>query len=84
MSKLENDGELTFGKINPRTVGFHIIMCMVKTIYALFINTGTIQFISWSDLRETGTITKALTGGDINQTIKMLKKLFVSLNVIQN
>ena len=54
-------------------------MCVVKTIYALFINTGTVQFISWSDLRETGTIIKALTGGDINQTINMLKKLFVSL-----
>ena len=79
MFKLENDGKGVFKKIIPRMGGFHILMCMLKTIYSLFKNIGFIQLLSSAGMGGMGTLRKFLKGGDVKEGIEVHKKLFEAL-----
>ena len=42
MFRMELDGSMIFDKIIPRMVGFHIVICMLKTIFSKFKDSGII------------------------------------------
>ena len=79
MFKLEHDGKDVFRKIVPRMGGFHIVMCMLKTINSLFKNFGFVQLLNSAGLGGMGTIKKCLQGGDVKEGIESYKKLFEAL-----
>ena len=43
MFRMELDGSMMFDKIIPRMGGFHIVICMLKTIFSRFKNSGIIS-----------------------------------------
>ena len=43
MFKMSEDGHDMFSKLTPRMGRFHIIMCMLKTIFSRFIDSGIIK-----------------------------------------
>ena len=79
MFSLKNKGEDLFKTIIPRMGGFHIGMCMLRTIYALFKRCGVVQLLSSSGLGGLGTVKKALTGGDVKEGINLHKKLYEAI-----
>ena len=76
MFKMETEGKEVFKTIIPRMGGFHITMCMLKTIFSLFKNCGFVQLLSASGLGGMDTIKKALSGGDVKDVNELNKKLF--------
>ena len=63
-------------KIIQRLEGFHILMCMLKTIYSLFKNIGFIQRLSSAGMGGICTLIKFLKAGDVKEGIEVHKKLF--------
>ena len=59
--------------------GFHIIMCMLRTIFSLFKNCGIVQLLSVAGLGGMGSIKKYLNGGGAKDGIELNKKLFDTL-----
>ena len=57
--------------------GFHISVCMLRTIYSLFKRCGMLQRPSSAGLGGLGT---ALTGGDVKEDINLHKKLYEALS----
>ena len=56
--------------------GFHIVLCMVTTIYSRFKHAGIIKLLSSAGLGGKGTIKKVLKGGDTKEAIYLCKLLF--------
>ena len=79
MFKIDAEGNDIFSKIIPRMGGFHILMCMLKTIYSLFKNIGFVQILNAAGLGGMGTIQKYLKGGDVKEGIELHKKLFEAM-----
>ena len=79
MFKLESEGKEVFKKIIPRMGGFHILMCMLKTIFSLFKNIGFIQLLNSVGMGGMGTIKKLFKGSDVKEGIELHKKLFEAL-----
>ena len=79
MFALKNKGEDLFKSLIPRIGGFHIGMCMIRTIYGLFKRCGIVQLLSSSGLGGLGTVKKALSGGDVKEAINIYKKLYEAL-----
>ena len=79
MFKLESEGKEISSKLIPRMGGFHVLMCMLKTIFSLFKNIGFVQLLNSAGLGGMGTITKFLKGGDVKEGIELHKKLFEAL-----
>ena len=50
MFRLKDEGENLFDNIIPRLGGFHILVCMLRTIYSLFHNCGFVQLLSAAGL----------------------------------
>ena len=76
MFKMKNQGNDRFPVIIPRMGGFHITICMLRTIYSLFNKAGFIQVLSAAGLGGLGSVKKALKGGDVNEGINLHKKMF--------
>ena len=76
MFKMEKDGTPIFDKVIPRMGGFHIVLCMIRTIFSRFKNAGIVELLSSAGLGGKGTITKALKGGDTKEGIFLYKLLF--------
>ena len=49
--------------------GFHIVLCMIRTIYSRFKHAGIVEILSSAGLVGKGTIKKALKGGDTKEEI---------------
>ena len=79
MFRLKDEGENLFDNIIPRLGGFHILICMLRTIYSLFHNCGFVQLLSAAGLGGIGTVQKNLNGGDVKEGILLHKKLFEAL-----
>ena len=79
MFKLKDDGKHYFQRIIPRMGGFHITICMLRTIYSLFNKIGIVQVLSASGLGGLGAVQKCLKGGDVNEGINLHKKMFEAL-----
>ena len=74
MFKLNSEGKDIFNRVIPRMGGFHIMICMLRTIYSLYQRSGLVQILSTAGLGGLGTIKKALKGGDVNEAIRLHKK----------
>ena len=78
-TKVLDSGKDYFQRIIPRMGGFHITICMLRTIYSLFNKIGIVQVLSASGLGGLGTVQKCLKGGDVNEGINLHKKMFEAL-----
>ena len=65
-----------FNEVIPRMGGFHIVLCMIHTIYSRFKNSRVVEILSSAGLGGKGTIKKALKGGDTKLAISLYKILF--------
>ena len=79
MFKMEKGGLSIFEKVIPRMGGFHVVLCMIRTIFSRFKNAGIVELVSSAGLGGKGTIKKALNGGDTKQAIFLYKLLFEAL-----
>ncbi len=75
MFKMDADGSDIFTKLIPRMGGFHLTMCMLKTIYSRFKDSGLITWLVYSGCGGEGTITNALKGGDVKHAIQLHKMM---------
>ena len=75
MFTLKNTGGDLFHTIIPRMDGFHIGMCMLRTIYTLFRRCDIVQLFSSAGLWWTGD-QKKTTCGDIKEGINLHKKFY--------
>ena len=60
--------------------GFHIVMCILNTIYTLFETCDLVQLLSSAGLGWLCTVKKALTGGYVKEGINLHKKLYEALS----
>ena len=79
MFKMEAEGSETFKKVIPRMGGFHIGICMLRTIYEQLNKCDIIELLSAADLGGKGTIERNVKGGDVKEGILPHKKLFEAL-----
>ena len=77
--KMESEGKKIFKVVIPRMEGFHIVLCMLRTIDSLFKNCDLTQLLPSAGLVGMGTIEKYLSGGDVKEGIILHKKLFEAL-----
>ena len=76
MFKMRNDGKDMFERIIPRIGGFHITICMLRTIYCIYSKIGFIQILAKAGLGGIGSLKRTLKGGDLNKAIHLNKTLF--------
>ena len=76
MFRMEKEGSAIFDKVIPQMGGFHIALCMIRTIYSRFKHAGIVEHLSSAGLTGKGTIKKALKGGDTKEAICLYKLLF--------
>ena len=62
MFNMEADGINLFSKLVPRIGGFHVLLCMLRTMFARFKDSGIIQWLVYSGIDGEGTISRALSG----------------------
>ena len=79
MFRIEADGKEVFSKIVPRMGGFHIILCVLRTIYSRFKDSGIIQWLLYSGIGGEGTITNALNGGNVKHAIFLHKLMYEAI-----
>ena len=79
MFKLSEDGHDVFSKLVPRMGGFHIIMCMLKTIFSRFKDSGISKLFGYSGISGEGTIKHALKGGDVKFGSHLHKLMFEAI-----
>ena len=63
--------------------GFHIVLCMIQTIYSRFKYAGIVERLSAARLGGKWSIIKALKGGDKKETV-YLYKFFLSITLVQS
>lgn len=59
--------------------GFHIVLCMIQTVYSRFKYAGIVELLSAAGLGGKWSIIKALKGGDTKEIIYLCKFLFEAL-----
>ena len=60
MFNMEADGIKLFSKLVPRIGGFHVLLCILRTMFARFKDSGIIQWLVYSGIDGEGTISRAL------------------------
>ena len=76
MFKLERENKDLYGRIVLHMGGFHVLMCMLKTIYSRFKGCGFVKLLAEVGIGGEGTIKKALNGGDVKEGVRLYKLLF--------
>ena len=76
---MRNDGKSMFERIIPRMGGFHITVCMLRTIYCIYSKIGFAQILAKAGLGGIISLNRTLKGGDINEAICLHKTLFEAL-----
>ena len=69
MFRMESNGNRIFDKLVPRMGGFHVIICVLRTIFSRFKDSGMVEWSVYSGIGGEGTITSALNGGDVKRAI---------------
>ena len=75
MFRMESNSNRIFDKLVPRMGGFHVIICVIRTIFSRFKDSGMVEWLVYSGIGGEGTITSALNGGDVKRAIFFLHKL---------
>ena len=77
---LQEKADNLFDNIIVRMGGFHIIICMMRSIYSRFCGFGFTELLAQiGTMGGPGTIEKGLTGGDVKAGIRLYKILFEAL-----
>ena len=79
MIKISEDGHDVFLKLIPRIGGFHLIICLLKTIFSRFKDSGIIKLFAYSGISGEWTIKHALKGGDVTFDIRLHKLMFEAI-----
>ena len=79
MLKMRNNSKDMFKRITPRMGGFHIIICMLRTIYCIYSKIGSIQILAKAGLEGIGSLKRTLKSGDVNEAIRLHKTLIEAL-----
>ena len=85
MFKISENKHVVFSKLIPRMEGFHIIMCMLKTVFSRFKDSGTIKLFVYSGMSGEKTIKHALKGGDLKFSIyspKLMLEAIIKTKII--
>ena len=53
---MRNDGKDVFERIIPRMGGFHITICMLRTIYCIYPKIVFVQTLTTAELGGTGSL----------------------------
>ena len=59
--------------------GFHVIICIMRSIYSRFQDSGIIELLVESGVSSEGTIRAAMKGSDIKQGIRFYKLVYETL-----
>ena len=57
-------------------IGFHVILCLLRTIYFRFKDSYIIELLAEAEVGTEGTIRSAIREGDIKQGIRYYKILY--------
>ena len=66
----------TFKGLIVRMGGFHVQMCLMKSIYSRFKDCGLVRLLSECGIGSEGTIRSAMNGGDVKAGIRYYKILY--------
>ena len=66
---MRNDSKYVFRRILFRMGGFHIAICMLRTIYCVYSKTGFVQILAKAGLGRNGSLKRTLKGADVNEGI---------------
>ena len=77
--KYHQEQSIYFDNIIVRMGGFHIMMCLMKTIYSRFQGCGLAELFSEAGVGSEDTIKAGLRGSNVKQGIRYYKLLFESL-----
>ena len=69
MFRMESNGNRIFDKLVPRMGGFHVIICVLRTIISRSKDPGMVEWLVYPGIGGEGTITSALNGGDVKRAI---------------
>lgn len=75
----QQEGSKLYDKLVVRMGGFHIILCMLKTIYSRFSGSGIVELLAEAGIGANGTIKAALNGSNVKQGIRYYKIIFEAL-----
>ena len=59
--------------------GFHIVLCLLKTIYSRFYDSGIAKLLVEAGFGSEGSIRSAMTGSDVKFEIRCYKILFEAI-----
>ena len=72
-------GSKEYDKLIVRMGGFHIIICMLRSIYSRFFDSGLIELLSESGVGSLGSIKSAMKGSDVKFGVRCYKILFEAI-----
>ena len=79
MFEMEAEGSEIFKKVVPCMGGFHIGICMLRTIYEQFNKYDIIELLFAAGLGRKGTTKRNLKEEDLKEGIPLHKKIFEAL-----
>ena len=77
--KYHQEGSQKFEKLIVRMGGFHVIICLLRTIYSRFQDSGFIELLVEVGIGTEGTIRAAMKASDVKQGIRYYKLLYEAL-----
>ena len=77
--KYKSEGRQEFDNVILRMGGFHVIICMLRTIYSRFKCSGIVELLSEAGVGAEGTVKAALKGLNVKQGVKYYKLVFEAL-----
>ena len=69
MFRMKKEETAIFNKVIPRMGGFHIVLCITRTIYSRFDHAGIVELLSSAVLGGKDTIRKAMKGEGTKEAI---------------
>ena len=77
--KFKQEGSTLYDKLIVRMGGFHVVICLLRTIYSRFNGSGIVELLSEAGAGSEGTIKAALNGANVKQGVRYYKLLFEAL-----
>ncbi len=79
MFKYNSEGRNDFDNVIVRMGGFHVIICMLRTIHSRFKGSGIVELLSEAGVGAEGTIKSAINGSNVKQGVRYYKLIFEAL-----
>ena len=68
-----------YDKVIVRMGGFHVIICLLRTLYSRFHDSGVVELLVEAGVGSEGSIRSAMKGSDVKVGIRCYKILFEAL-----